>query len=90
MALLGHCSKSTVKAVFACTLTLYVLVSKGIARTGILEMLHAPGNLHEFLSQQTPYFENLLAEYHLVSIHVDHSNSQSAINLSWRSYYHYV
>lgn len=37
MAILGHHSNSTVKVVFAHTLTLYLLVSKGIARTDILE-----------------------------------------------------
>jgi len=71
MAILGHRSNSTVKVVFAYTLTLYLLVSKGIARTGILErhsMLLV--TFMNFFVSKVLTFENLWEEYHLVSIHV--------------------
>ena len=91
MAILGHPSNSIVKVVFAHTLTLYLLVSKGVARTDILErhsMLLV--TFINFFVSKLLTFENLREEYRLVSIHVDRSSLQSAISLPWRGYCSYV
>lgn len=77
MAILGHHSNSTVKVVFAHSLTLYLLVSKGIARTDILErhyMLLA--TFMNFFVSKLNTFENLWEEYNLLSIHIDDINLQ--------------
>lgn len=77
MAILGHHSNSTVKVVFAHSLTLYLLVSKGIARTDILErhyMLLA--TFMNFFVSKLHTFENLWEEYNLLSIHIDDINLQ--------------
>lgn len=91
MAILGHRSNSTVKVVFAHTLTLYLLVSKGIARIDILER-HSVllATFMNFFVSKLLTFENLQEEYHVVSIHVDRSSLQSAISLPWRCYCSYV
>lgn len=66
MAILGHRSNSTVKVVFAHTLTLCLLVSKGIARTDILErhsMLLA--TFMNFFVSKLLTFESLREEYNM-------------------------
>lgn len=77
MAILGHHSNSTVKVVFAHSLTLYLLVSQGITKTDILErhyMLLA--TFTNFFVSKLHSFEHLWEEYNLLSTHIDDINLQ--------------
>lgn len=77
MAILGHHSNSTVKVVFAHTLTLYLLVSKGIARTDILERRYKLlATFINFSVSKLHTSENLWEEYNLLSNHIDDSDLQ--------------
>lgn len=67
MAILGHHSNSTVKVVFAHSLTLYLLVSQGITKTDVLErhyMLLA--TFTNFFVSKLHSFEHLWEEYNLL------------------------
>lgn len=87
MAILGHCSNSRVKVVFAHTLTLCLLVSKGIARTDILER-HSmlPATLMNFFVSKIRTFESLWEEYNTWS----HWSQQFTVSIDWRCYSNYI